>query len=134
LWFVDGGDVERIPCTIESFSADRHADLWAGIGLSSTYAGGVDESALRHLHTQAEEFQPMLAQGSAFASEARLRAGNMTPQTELACGVLTGVSSQEAAAMTEAARQNLPTAGQVPAFQVWKERIQEHWRKCSVVT
>src|SRR3954465_16083889 len=40
LWFVDGGDVERIPRTVATFAAARQADLWAGVGLACAYAGG----------------------------------------------------------------------------------------------
>ncbi len=37
LWFVDGGDVERIPATIAGFPQQRRGDLWAGVGLDAAY-------------------------------------------------------------------------------------------------
>ena len=125
LWFVEGADVERIAATIGSFPAERRSDLWCGIGLSSTYAGGLDKERLTALLEAGREYARELAQGSAFAAEARRRAGNPAPHNELACRLLCGLSVDEAAQLTEATRRDLPADGDEPAFQVWKTRIQE---------
>ncbi|MEN8221469.1 MAG: DUF1702 family protein, partial [Pseudomonadota bacterium] len=63
LWFVKGADVETIAHTINSFPPERQADLWSGIGLAATYAGGADETALTHLVKLSNDFRPQLAQG-----------------------------------------------------------------------
>lgn len=123
LWFVDGADVERIPATIASFPASRHSDLWGGIGLSSTYAGGVPRDALVVLQEAAGSFRPQLAQGSAFACKARLRAGNATPHTEVAAEVLCGMTAAAAAAVTDRCLAGLGEDGEEPAFEVWRRRI-----------
>lgn len=129
LWFVDGGDVELIPRTIASFASHRRPDLWSGIGLSSTYAGGASEAALRKLQTSAGRHQPQLAQGSAFAAKARLRAGNPTADTDLATQVLCGQSAAEAARVTDEALKNLPLAGPEPAYEIWRQRIQQRFQQ-----
>jgi len=129
LWFVDGGDVELIPRTIASFASHRQADLWSGIGLSSTYAGGAGEAALRKLRTSAGRHQPQLAQGSAFAAKARLRAGNPTVGTNLATQVLCGRSAEEAARLTDEALENLPLVGSEPAYEIWRQRIQQRFQQ-----
>src|SRR6185295_14439151 len=40
LWFVEGAHVGRIAATIGAFPEDRRPDLWSGVGLAATYAGG----------------------------------------------------------------------------------------------
>lgn len=125
LWFVDGADVFRIRGTIEEFSEARRADLWSGVGLAGVYAGEVSDSELRALAEAAGRFQPQLAQGAAFAAKARHRAGNPTPYTDRACSILCGVSSADAAAVTDAALENLPAGGAEPAYEIWRQRIQQ---------
>ena len=124
LWFVQGADVSRIPAALTAFPGSRQADLWSGIGLACTYAGGVDRPALKVLQAAAEKHRPSLAQGAAFAAQARQRADNGTPHTEMACQVLCGRGAEEAARITDAARENLSFEGPEPAYEVWRGRIQ----------
>lgn len=124
LWFVEGAEVERIPATVGTFPAERQGDLWSGVGLASTYAGGVGRESLEALLEAAGDFRPELLQGMTFAAEARQRAGNATPHTELACRVLGGVSAADAAGVTASTRQELPPDGDLPAFELWRLRIQ----------
>ena len=128
LWFVKGADVEMIANTINGFSAERQADLWSGLGLGATYAGGADEAALTHLVKLSNDFRPQLAQGSAFAAKARERAGNPTPQTAQACRILCGTNTTEAARVTDDALIDLPYQGSEPAYEIWRQRIQNHYR------
>ncbi len=124
LWFVDGADVAQIPATVAAFPQARRADLWSGVGLACAYAGGVEQAALEALHEAAGACRPSLAQGAAFAAQARRRAGNPAPHTEAACGVICGTSAAEAAAQTERALHALPFDGAVPAYEVWRRRLQ----------
>jgi len=64
---------------------------------------------------------PAMAQGAAFAAKARSRAGNPAAHTERACLMFCGMPASEAAAVTDAALENL--TGDIP-FRVWRERIQ----------
>lgn len=127
LWFVCGGEIDRIATTIRGFAVPRQADLWAGVGLACAYAGGRGAEELRRLRHLAAEHETALGQGVVFAATARERAGNPTPHTELACRVLTGVSAAAAAAITEEARVGLPPDAPepdgVPAFEIWRRRI-----------
>ncbi len=124
LWFVDGADVERIPNTIASFPAERREDLWAGIGLSSTYAGGVPQADLEHLRTAAGPYLRQLSQGSAFAAEARRRAGNMTAHAETASRVFCERSATEAAELTQRTWPKPSPDDREPAYETWRQRIQ----------
>lgn len=129
LWFVDGGDVERMPRTVAAFGAERHADLWAGLGLAATYASGVEEAALDFIFDRAREagHAEAFAQGSAFAAEARRKAGNLLPMNERSARRFTGLSAEEAASVTDITREDLPVdRPTLPAYEVWRQRIQQH--------
>jgi hypothetical protein len=125
LWFVDGAEVERLGHTIASFAEARRGDLWSGLGLAASYAGGVGEPELAGLKIAAGRFRPQLAQGAAFAAKARLRAGNVVPFTELAARVLCELTVQAAASVTDEALINLPGDGPEPAYEIWRRRVQD---------
>ncbi len=130
LWFVDGADVRLLPRTIGAFPPERQPDLWAGLGLAVGYAGGRSEEEIAELRRAAGPLAPELAQGVAFAAKARERAGNPAAHTELAARVVCGMSGPQAAAVTDAAQEDLPAdrPGE-PAFEVWRQRIQDRFRK-----
>lgn len=126
LWFSAAADPRRLVERIEAFPAARRADLWSGVGLAASYAGGADAAALRHLRLVAGAARPALAQGAAFGAKAHLLAGVTTPWTQLACTVLCDVDAETAAAITDEAFVGLPPAGEdgEPPFEVWRLRIQ----------
>jgi hypothetical protein len=123
LWFVYGADVFRIVAAISAFPVDRQADLWSGVGLAASYAGGVGAEALHVLQAAAGSQRHHLAQGAVFAAKARALAGIPTPHTVLACDVLCRTSLLGAARVAEAAMEDLPPDGQDTAYEVWRGRI-----------
>jgi len=127
LWFVEGTDARRIAQTIAGFPPERRGDLWSGVGLASVYAGEVGETELQLLRDSARPFIPQLAQGVAFAAKARQRAGNLKPYHDLACGVLCQLSAAEAAQVSDDALENLPSDGAQPAYEIWRQRIQQRF-------
>jgi hypothetical protein len=134
LWFVEGTEVGRIAQTIAGFPPERRGDLWSGVGLASVYAGEVAETELQALRDAARPFVPQLAQGAAFAAKARQRAGNLTPYHDLACGVLCGLSAAEAAQVSDEGLENLPVDGAQPAYEIWRQRIQQRFFQPREVT
>lgn len=130
LWFVGGTDVDRVARLAERFPRDRRADVWAGVGLAATYAGGADAAELEHLRDRAGGFAPQLAQASAFAAEARVRAGLLTPHTAVATRVLCGTTPEEAARVTQEARPGVPddpAGAHVPAYETWRAAIADRF-------
>lgn len=125
LWFVDGANPERAAATIAAFPETRRADLWAGLGLACTYAGGADRQSIEKLRELAGEHANAAAQGAGFAAETRRRAGNLVPHCDLACQVLCGMSAEQASLIPREERAALPPDGQVPAYEVWRQRIQK---------
>jgi hypothetical protein len=125
IWFVKGADVVAITGAINSFPSERRDDLWSGVGLASGYAGGCGRAATETLRAAADEHFPALAQGVAFAAKTRQRAANLNSHTETVCRLICGHSAEETAAITDAALQGLRGEGELPAYEVWRRRIQD---------
>jgi len=121
LWFVRGADITQINATIDAFPEFRRSDLWSGIGLAAAYAGGVEPNDLQELCRAAGENRWHLAQGAAFASKARLRAGNPAPHTELACQTFSGLSCAEAADLSDECLKDLPQGEH--DYALWRLRL-----------
>lgn len=129
MWFALGADVRRIVDKLGALAAARQSDAWSGVGLAAAYAGGVAEGDIERLGAAAGPFAAEIAQGAAFAAKCRERAGNPAAHTECACRILCGVSAEEAAAATDDALAGLPPEGAEPRFEVWRQRIQERFRR-----
>jgi hypothetical protein len=128
LWFVNGSDVQGVATTIGAFPESRQGDLWSGIGLASVYAGGADAGELSDMVKLAGQYRSHAAQGAAFAAKARLLAGLVMPGTEIGVKVHCDMSVEDAAAVTDEARQGLPPEdANLPSFEVWRERIRKRF-------
>ncbi|MQS10773.1 DUF1702 family protein [Streptomyces kaniharaensis] len=123
LWFVGGTDPDVVATLIEKFPERRHSDLYGGAGLAAAYAGGVDEAELRAFQDRAGIHRAIVAQGAAFACEARIRAGLLGPHTELAAQVLCGTDAAAAAKVTQDLRPTGRSTGPVPSYETWRQAI-----------
>ena len=124
IWFVKGADVAAVTSAIDAFPSARHDDLWSGVGLACAYAGGCGRDAMQSLRPAAGGHLPALAQGVAFAAKTRHRAANLNPHTETVCRLICGHSAEAVAAITDAALENLHGQDGLPAYEVWRRRIQ----------
>jgi hypothetical protein len=132
LWFVAGTDTELVASAVEKFAEHRRADLYSGVGLAATYAGGATEKELRGLWQRAGDYRPQLALGCAFAAEARLRADLLVPHVELACQVFCDMPAAKAAyvcAEKLPAEPILPDDGAlaIPSYEVWRQGIADEF-------
>jgi hypothetical protein len=134
IWFVKGADVAAVGNAIDAFPRARRDDLWSGVGLACAYAGGCDRAAVQSLRSAAAAHLPALAQGVAFAAKTRQRAANLNIHTEAVCRVICGLSAEDAAAITDAALQDLHDDGGLPAYEVWRRRIQNELSKGATTT
>jgi hypothetical protein len=123
LWFVCGTDPDRVADAVDTFSPDRRADLYSGAGLAATYAGGVDEAELRIFRQRARAYLPDVAQASAFAATARVRADLVIPHTELASRVLCAATPEQASSICVDTMPLASEGEEVPAFELWRTRI-----------
>ncbi|WP_082310358.1 DUF1702 family protein [Nonomuraea sp. SBT364] len=123
LWFIGGTDVQQVVSLVESFPEERRGDLYAGTGLAATYAGGATGDELWELRDRAGEHRGQLAQGSAFAAEARIRAGLLVPHTRQATAILCGTTAEQAAEICNQTSPDPSLPGELPAFEIWRQRI-----------
>lgn len=125
MWFVGGADLEKVTATAMTFPQNRHSDLFSGLGLAAAYAGKPNTDELQDWLGLPPEYLRPIRQGVAFAAEARRRAGNPAAHTETACFQLCGLTASEAAACTDEALHDLPEATDaVPAYEIWRRRVQ----------
>ncbi|MFE9020824.1 DUF1702 family protein [Streptomyces sp. NPDC007808] len=127
IWFATGADVQRIGATIEAFPEARRGDLWAGVGLACGYTGGVDEPGVEALRTRADRHRGRLAEGVVVAARARHQVGNPAEHNEVACKVICGTDSHQAAEIAAAALVDLPTDDVEPAYEIWRRRIRRQF-------
>lgn len=125
IWFVAGADAEGVAATVSTFARERQADLWSGVGLGCGYTGGVDRPSLQKLVQVVGTYRPQLATGVAIGAHARKLAGSPAPYTRLACEEVCGIPYDTAAHIVELAYQDLPTNDVRPAYQIWRQRIEE---------
>jgi hypothetical protein len=128
LWFVNGANPHAVAACIAGYPVGRQADLWSGAGLASVYAGGIDAAALATFRDLAGRYESDLAQGAAYAAKTRFMTGLVVPHTELAVKTHCEMSVEDASALVDEAGQNLPPDGRVPAYEVWRQRIQDRFR------
>jgi hypothetical protein len=128
LWLLPGHDVSSIARLVAAFPASRHADLWTGVGEACAMAGGRDAAAIEEVRQAAGPHGPQLALGASFTAEARVRAAIPSPHTDLACRLLCRMDTTAAAAVARDTLADLPPDGEVPAFEVWRERVRERFR------
>lgn len=127
IWFVKGADVAAVANAIDKFPSARRSDLWSGAGLACAYAGGCGRAAIDSLQTAAGPHLPALAQGVAFAAKTRQRAANLNAHVEIVCRMIWGHSGEQTAAITDAALADLRADGALPAYEVWRRRIQHRF-------
>jgi enediyne biosynthesis protein E3 len=130
LWFVEGADPERIGSAVSRFADDRRGDLWSGVGLAATYAGGGPDRAFLRLLELAGAHRSDVAQGAAFAAAARLRAGNVEPHVEAATRALCGTTVEEAPATTTHTLANV-AGDDAGAYERWRHGIRAELREAA---
>ena len=122
-WFACCGQVEPVIALLAAFDPVRAVDLWAGVGLACTYAGGVSIAEIHRLLHAAGPHASSMRQGICFAATARHRAGNALPHTHEVCR---GVLDQDLASVAQIAYNAEPTLEEgesSSSFELWRERI-----------
>lgn len=131
LWFIQGARPENVAAAVAAFPEARRADLWSGVGLAATFAGGCSAEELTHLAGLAGGYADEVALGAVFAGTARTAAGYVPEHSALGVEVLTGGSVEDAVvlAATVAVEPGDVGPSESPAYELWRERIREHFRR-----
>lgn len=125
LWFISGGRPAATADAVDRFAPERRADLWSGVGLASTFAGGATAHELGLLVERAGPHRADLGQGSVFAAKARHYSGFVPAHTEEACTVLTGLGVDTAAEIADGLTPEPDAGGPVPRYELWRATIRE---------
>ena len=129
IWFLYHTHIDNVVEQIQLFPESRRADLWSGIGLASTYTGGIGEETLQAVKAAAGSYALDVAVGSALATNARYVADNLVDHTNLATSVLCGCSAEETAQLTLQVRDGLsvmpnePVLVQEPVYEAYRKGI-----------
>ncbi|MEV4220820.1 DUF1702 family protein [Nonomuraea sp. NPDC049725] len=131
LWFIHGGRAPDVAAAVRRFATARQADLWSGVGLAATFAGGSAGGsaggALAALREEAGEHRDELAQGSVFALKARHYSGHVPAHSEAAGNVLTGLSVDDAVALADDTAVGPGRPGGVPDYEQWRRNVRAHF-------
>jgi enediyne biosynthesis protein E2 len=125
LWFICGGRAPDVAAAVRRFAGHRQPDLWSGVGLAATFAGGSDPDGLGALRRAAGDDGEQLALGAVLAVKARSYAGLVPDYTTTACQALADLSVDKAVALADATAVHSP--GSEPAYELWRQRIRAHF-------
>lgn len=125
IWFIHGAVTPDCAAAVDRFPAERRGDLWSGVGLAATFAGGGDATSLAALRRAAGEYAPDLAQGAAFAAKARSWAGYVPQHSELAMRAIGGRGVEETARLTDEAAVRHSDNADLPAYELWRRQVRQ---------
>ncbi|HEX6472686.1 MAG TPA: DUF1702 family protein [Streptosporangiaceae bacterium] len=128
LWFIHGARTPGVAAAVGSFAAHRQPDLWSGVGLAATFAGGGDTESLAALRLAAGDARPEMAQGAVFAAKARDYAGFVPAHTEVATAALTGLSVESAVALADDSAVAPGGTDRLPAYELWRRRVSAYFQ------
>ncbi|MGW4115310.1 DUF1702 family protein [Actinosynnema sp. NPDC004786] len=123
LWFIHGARPADVTPAVLRFDPARHADLWSGVGLAATFAGGATSAELATLRAAAGEHHAQLAQGAVFGAKARVHSGFVPEHSATAIGALTDLSPADASALADRKAVTPDEDGAVTAYELWRARI-----------
>jgi hypothetical protein len=125
LWFIHGGRVDDVVAAVNRFAHDRQADLWSGVGLAATFAGGCAAADLVVLRRLSGRYAADLAQGAVFAAKARAFAGYIPEHSEAAVEALAGMSWEKAAHLADEVAVGGLESDTYPRYEVWRAKVRE---------
>ncbi|GAA4549701.1 DUF1702 family protein [Amycolatopsis samaneae] len=123
LWFINGGDPRAVAEAVKRFPEQRQADLWSGVGLAATFAGGCDRAGLAELRRSSGPHHAELALGAVFAVKARTFSSFVPRHTHAAAGALTDLTVEAAVELADRTEVAPDLAAPEPPYEVWRERI-----------
>ncbi|KJK58382.1 DUF1702 family protein [Saccharothrix sp. ST-888] len=126
LWFIHGAHPDQVAAAVARFAAHRRPDLWSGVGLAATFAGGCPNEGLAALRAAAGEHRAELAQGAVFAIRAREYSGHVPPHSAAAVEVLTGRSVEQAVKIADDGA-TYSGDGSHPAYELWRSRVRREF-------
>jgi enediyne biosynthesis protein E3 len=124
MWYLNNGNIEEAKKLIEKFPVSRQADLWRGLGIAISYAGGCSEEYLLQIISLAGDFKTQLAAGCVMALVSRKVAGFISDDAALVCRVWCNKSVEDALSLYQP--DLLSSAyNKESAYSSWIQNIEE---------
>ncbi|NQW05152.1 MAG: DUF1702 family protein [Acidobacteria bacterium] len=101
FWWVWGAEPDAIAAAIRRFDADRHPEMWTGIGTAIAYAGGGPADAASRLFELSGRCQADLLVGIALAAHMRHKGGSAAQWTHAVCADLLHASVEDVSRLVE---------------------------------
>ncbi len=124
LWFIHGAGVPGVVAAVNRFAESRRPDLWSGVGLAATFAGGGTPASLERLRREAGPAWADMAQGAVFAAKARSYSGTVPAHTETAVSALAGLDVAGATTQADKTAVDVPS-GAEPAYELWRRGVHD---------
>lgn len=123
LWFIHGGVPDAVIEGVTRFPEQRQGDLWSGVGLAATFAGGCAPEGLVNLREAAGTHYANLGLGSVFAATARTAAGLMPEHSAQTLEALTGLSPQDAVTLAATTHPDPDEPRTEPHYEAWRANL-----------
>ena len=123
LWFMHGGVPDAVAGGVARFPEERQGDLWSGVGLAATFAGGCTTKGLATVREAAGVHRANLGLGSVFASTARTAADYVPEHSAEALSVLAGLSPEEGVMIAASSHPNPDEPRTEPHYEAWRANI-----------
>jgi hypothetical protein len=123
LWFIHGARAADVSAAVQRFASSRQADLWSGVGLAATFAGGSPADGLALLRKEAAGYEAELGQGAVFALKARSYSGLVPEHSRVAIRALAGLPAEAAEALADDSAVTVSESAEVPAYELWRQRV-----------
>jgi enediyne biosynthesis protein E2 len=127
LWFINGAQPREVAAAVARFEPSRQADLWSGVGLAATFAGGTSRHSLRTLRQTAGEHRAEAALGMVFAVKARTYAGFVPEHTEAAADALGDMSVEAATELADSTAVHDNGTDNDPPYELWRQKIRANF-------
>jgi hypothetical protein len=82
MWYISKGETGPLMTMIEAFPEERKTGLWRGIGVASSYVGGITPNEHKSLIDHAGSMGTELAVGLLLCASGRVTAGTGSAETE----------------------------------------------------
>ena len=85
IWYSSNGNILKVKEVIGLFSSERKENLWKGIGIASTFVGGMADNTLNTIFENAKEYQSHLLVGVLLAIKSRVQSNKVNDDTNKTC-------------------------------------------------
>ena len=125
IWYLNKGIIDDAKTMIEDFAAERHKDLWRGLGIAIAYVGGCDEQTLQEIFSKSDSYKTQLATGAVMALVSRDAAKYISADTELACKIFCNKPAEQILELNYSIKSKLDLNAD-DAYAKWISELERH--------